>query len=446
MKENSHPSWPRSYRFRLWLVSIVLSLTAAGFSQQSGHAHDMSQMDMQQMNMAPAVAYAEKMELGFSSGTAWQSTAAPENMWMKRWRAWDLMAHGNLFVDFNHQGGPRGAGKLESENWLMFMEQRKAGRGMLQFRQMLSAEPLTTPHPGFPELFQTGETYHGVPLVDHQHPHDVFGEISAKYILPIGEHVSWILYGGPAGEPALGPVAFLHRDSALDNPAAPLSHHLQDSTHITYGVITTGLAVSKFKLEGSVFNGREPDEKRYNFDFAALDSYSGRLWYSPSKNWALQYSAGRLIHPEAIEVGDQLRQTASINYDRPITNGNWATTLIWGRAHKTATQRNLNSYLLESDLNFAVKNYAYTRLELVDKDELFPEGGGPAGFDTFRIGAYTFGGVRDLVHTHDWQVGLGADLTFYSKPAVLNAFYGDRPVGVKVFLRIRPGSMGAMHP
>jgi hypothetical protein len=186
--------------------------------------------------------------------------------------------------------------------------------------------------------------------------------------------------------------------------------------------------------------------KRYNFDFAALDSYSGRLWYSPSKNWALQYSAGRLIHPEAIEVGDQLRQTASINYDRPITNGNWATTLIWGRAHKTATQRNLNSYLLESDLNFAVKNYAYTRLELVDKDELFPEGGGPAGFDTFRIGAYTFGGVRDLVHTHDWQVGLGADLTFYSKPAVLNAFYGDRPVGVKVFLRIRPGSMGAMHP
>ena len=92
--------------------------------------------------------------------------------------AWDLMAHGVVFVDYNQQGGPRGEGKAESVNWLMLMEQHKLGSGSILFREMFSAESLTSPHPGFPELFQTGETYHGQPLVDHQHPHNVFSELS----------------------------------------------------------------------------------------------------------------------------------------------------------------------------------------------------------------------------------------------------------------------------
>ena len=53
--------------------------------------------------------------------------------------------------------------------------------------------------------------------------------------------------------------------------------------------------------------------------------------------------------------------------------GNWATSLVWGRVHKIATDTTLNSYLLESTLNFQTGNYAFTRMELVDKDELFPQ-------------------------------------------------------------------------
>jgi hypothetical protein len=441
---------------KILITAVLLTVLFAGLAQaqsdqhqhhpaqQEQQAHDTPNAqahDMQGMDMAPSESPIETMELGFASGTSWQAQSLPEHMWMSQWRDWTLMAHGNLFLDFNDQGGPRGAGKLESENWLMLMEQRKIGRGTLQFRQMLSAEPLTAPHPGFPELFQTGETYHGAPLVDHQHPHDVFGEISAKYVLPIGKDVAWTLYGGASGEPALGPTAFLHRNSALEIPDAPISHHLQDSTHITFGVVTTGIAVKWFKLEGSVFNGREPDERRYNFDFGPMDSYSGRISFSPNKNWSAQYSAGRLIHPEALEPGDILRQTVSMNYARPIANGSWATTLVWGRNHKIFDQTNQNSYLLESSLNFAAKNYAFTRLELVDKDELFPEGGGPSGVGTFRIGKYTFGGARDLVQDSNWQIALGADLSVYSKPAVLNAYYGERPVSFRVFLRVRPGQM-----
>jgi len=379
-----------------------------------------------------------------SSGTGWQPAATPANLWMKSLGAWDLMAHGALFADYNQQGGPRGAGKAESVNWLMLMEQHPLGRGTILFREMFSAESLTAPHPGFPELFQTGETYHGQPLVDHQHPHNVFAELSLYYTRPISDKVTWLFYGGPVGEPALGPVAFMHRASASELPMAPLSHHLQDSTHTSFGVVTTGLIVDrlKMKIEGSLFNGREPNEQRYGIQLAALDSWSARLSFAPSSRWTAQYSYGRLEHPEALEPGSERRQSASIEYVRPFDNGSWSTSAIWGRKHKVLENRNLNSYLLESTLNFKGRNYAFSRLELVDKDELFPD---DPTHPNFRIAAYTVGGARDLVHNHLWQFALGADVTFYSKPAVLDATYGNNPGSFQIFVRMRSGSDKQHH-
>ncbi len=370
-----------------------------------------------------------------SSGTGWQPAATAGYAWMKSIGAWEVMAHGVIFTDYNQQGGPRGAGKAESVNWVMLMEQHKLGRGGILFREMFSAESLTSPHPGFPELFQTGETYHGQPLVDHQHPHNVFSELALDYTGPIAKKVSWLLYGAAAGEPALGPVAFMHRASASELPMAPLSHHLQDSTHISFGVITAGLVVDRFKVEGSVFNGRELDEKRYSLQFAPLDSWSARLSVAASRNWTAQYSYGRLERPEALEPGSQRRQTASVEYVRPFVSGSWATSVVWGRVHKEDENRNLNSYLLETTANFRLRNYAFSRMELVDKDELFPNN--PL-LPSFRIGAYTFGGARDLVQSRLWRLALGADFTFYSKPAALDSAYGQNPVSFQIFLRVRP--------
>jgi hypothetical protein len=370
------------------------------------------------------------------SGTAWQPASVTGYEWMWMRGGWELMAHGTIFVNYNQQGGPRGAGKAESVNWGMLMQQHKLGSGTILFEQMFSAESLTSPHPGFPELLQTGETYHGQPLIDHQHPHNVFAELSALYTLPLTEKVSWELYGGPSAEPALGPVTYIHRASASELPMAPLGHHLQDSTHTSFGVVTTGFIIDRVKLEASAFNGREPNEQRWSIQLAALDSWSGRASIAPTTNWVAQYSIGRLEHPEALEPGSQWRQTASIEYYRPMTNGSWATTFVWGRVHKIFTGTNLNSYLLESTLNFAKRNYAFTRLELVDKDELFPDA---AIHPTYRIGAYTFGADRDLVHNRTWQLGLGADVTFYSKPTALDAAYGTNPISFQIFLRMRPG-------
>ncbi len=392
--------------------------------------------NMPGMNMSQAAPdWMPSAHLG--SGTAWQPAATAGHFWMKSFGAWDLMAHGVVFVDYNQQGGPRGEGKAESVNWLMLMQQHAAAGGTLLFREMFSAESLTSPHPGFPELFQTGETYHGQPLVDHQHPHNVFSELALDYTHPVGGSVSWLFYGGPVGEPALGPVAYIHRASAAELPLAPISHHLQDSTHISFGVITTGLVLWRFKVEGSVFNGREPNEKRYTIQFAPLDSWSTRLSLAPSRNWTVQYSYGRLERPEALEPGSQRRQTASVEYVRPVGKGSWATSAIWGRVHKEADDHNLNSYLLESTLNFKTTYYVFSRLELVDKDELFPD---DPLFPSYRIGAYTFGGERDLFQHRLWQLALGSDITFYSKPSSLNAAYGTNPVSFQIFFRARPGA------
>jgi hypothetical protein len=383
------------------------------------------------------------------SGTSWQPASGP--MHMQHWTKgdWLLMFHYNLVVAVNRQGGPRGVTKFESANWFMPMAYHKLGKGTLQLRGMFSAEPFTFPPGGSPLLFQTGETYKGEPLIDRQHPHDLFMELSAQYTLPLGERGTWFTYFGYPGEPALGPVAFPHRMSASENPSATLAHHLQDSTHISFGVLTTGFTYRWFKLEGSIFNGREPDENRYDFDSHKWNSRSARLWFMPNSNWAFQISHGFLRSPEGQEPNaDVRRTTASVQYNRPFNRGNWASALVWGRNHLTdhGEIRNTNSYTAESTVQFLDKNYLYTRLELVDKDELLRDSdrallGITEHHPSFRIGGYTFGGVRDLWTTDKVQLGIGSDLTFYSTPSILDRIYGNNPVSWKLFLRVRPGKM-----
>ena len=399
---------------------------------------------------------ANVMNVGqMGSGTSWQPDTSPTYMMDKMKGDWLLMLHYNVIVGVNAQGGPRGATKFESANWFMPMAFHKLGKGTIQLRGMFSFEPFTFARGGSPLLFQTGETYKGQPLVDRQHPHDLWMELSAQYTMALGERGTWFTYFGYPGEPALGPVAFMHRSSASENPSAPLSHHLEDSTHISFGVFTTGFTYRWFKLEGSVFNGREPDENRYNFEAHPWNSRSVRLSVAPNRNWSAQVSYGFLRHPEALEPGDVRRATASISYDRPFHRGNWATSLIWGRNHLNSPQKtgNLNGYTAESTVNFLDKNYLYPRLELVDKDDLLrPADRARLGITeehpTFRIGAYTFGGVRDVWTTDKIRLGIGSDVTFYSKPSVLDQFYGTHPVSWRLFVRIRPGKMnmgGMVH-
>jgi hypothetical protein len=394
------------------------------------------------------------MSMGsMGSGTSWQPSSGLMRMNFRTSGDWLLMFHYNLFVGTNHQGGPRGVTKLESANWFMPMAYHKLGKGTLQLRGMFSAEPFTFPPGGSPLIFQTGETYKGQPLIDKQHPHDLFMELSAQYTAPLGERGTWFTYLGYPGEPALGPVAFMHRASAAENSSAPLAHHLQDSTHISFGVLTTGFTYRWFKLEGSIFNGREPDENRYDFDSHRWNSRSARLSLMPSKNWAMQVSYGFLRSPEGQEPNTDIRRTtASLQYNKHFDRGNWAAAFIWGRNHLSGggESANLNGYTTETTVNFLNRNYLYTRLELVDKNELLravdrARLGITQNHPSFRIGAYTFGGARDIWNTNKVSVAIGSDVTFYSKPARLDVIYGDHPVSWKLYLRIRPGKMDMSH-
>jgi hypothetical protein len=388
------------------------------------------------------------------SGTAWQPDSTPMAMLHKQSGKWMLMFHYNFTAGVNRQGGPRGVTKFESTNWFMPAASRRAGPGTLELRAMLSAEPFTFPPGGSPLLFQTGETYKGQPLIDRQHPHDLFMELSASYTVPVGERASWFVYAGYPGEPALGPNAFMHRASASENTSAPLSHHLQDSTHISFGVVTTGFTYRWFKLEGSIFNGREPGENRYNFEANPWNSRSARLWFAPNSNWSMQVSHGFLKNPEALEPGDVRRTTASISYNRTLPRGNWASSLIWGRNHESHGGEifNLNGYVAESTVKFLDRNYLYTRLELADKNQLLREAdrislGITDHHPSFRIGAYTVGAARDLWNTEKTSLAIGSDVTFYSKPSILDSIYGSNPVSWKLFVRVRPGAMkmSGMH-
>jgi hypothetical protein len=371
-----------------------------------------------------------------ASGTSFNPAASPMEMIHLHARGWQFMFHGVAFVTEIQQTGPRGADKFASINWFMGEATHPMAGGTFSVRSMLSLDPATITGERYPELFQTGETAYGKPIIDGQHPHDLFMELALEYRRPLADKWRMWLYAAPVGDPALGPVAFPHRVSAAELPQATLGHHLEDSTHISDDVVTAGMGRGIFGLEASGFHGAEPGENRWIVQQGAMDSYSARFTVTPNARWSGQFSAGRLTRPEALEPGDQVRTEASVTYVRPYAQGDWATSAIWGRVHKTDNQANLNGYDLESVARFRGVNYVTGRIELVDKDELFAAGN-PLYEQSFRIGAYTAGYTRDFNWVPKIATGLGANFTTYSTPGPVHLYYGQHPVEVLIFLRFR---------
>lgn len=266
-------------------------------------------------------------------------------------------------------------------------------------------------------------------------------ELAAMYDRRLAEDTLLSVYFAPMGSPALGPMAYPHRASASENPVATLGHHLQDSTHIADDVITIGLTHRSFRIEASGFHGREPDESRWNLDSGKIDSWATRFSVNPGQNWSLQYSIGQLRSPEALSPAEDLRRmTASIMYNRPLRNGNWASMLLWGRNQSLGDGDVGNSYLAESTVRLD-RNTVWTRIENTDRtNELFLDGNPiPPGFEEryfTRVQAYTMGYDREIGHIPHLATAMGGQLTFYGVPEVLKAAYGDHPIGANIFLRV----------
>jgi YHS domain-containing protein len=380
------------------------------------------------------------------SGTAWLPDTT--SMYAVHWQhgAWQLMAHENAFVQFLQDSGTRGDDQFGSINWLMGMAQRKVGDGRVMFRGMFSAEPWTIRGCGYPDLLASGEQCGGQKIHDRQHPHDLLMEISAEYDAPFRGPARWQVYGGPAGEPALGPVAYPHRVSAMPNPLAPMSHHWLDSTHITFGVVTAGIYANRWKAEASVFNGREPDERRTNVDFGAFDSFSGRLWFLPTSELALQVSTGKLTEAEASENGgpghDVRRITATATYHSAFReNSIRATTIGWGRNKESG--QSSNALLIETNLTFDDRHTWFGRFEAASKSA--HDLAVASSVDAFTVAKLQGGYTRYFSAWQGLKPGLGASVSAGAVPKSLEPTYGSRiSAGFGVFVTLRPAAM-MMH-
>lgn len=442
----------KNLNLNLFLTALLLVFML----NKSEAQHKMDEMKGMQMSDTSAKINMQ-MSSGLSlnlpmnrdgSGTAWLPDASPMYGLMLNSGKWMYMLHGNIAPRFTSQDltnkGSRGGNDFDAPNWFMAMAQRQMGqKGLFHFNVMLSADYFTEGGNGYPLLFQTGESWKNVPLVDRQHPHDLFSELAASYSYSFNTKTDLSFYVGYPGEPALGSTAFMHRPSALSNPDAPIGHHWNDGTHITFGVATLGFRLDKFKLEGSSFTGREPDENRLNFDQPKFDSWSGRLSYNPTKNWALEVSHGFIKSPEMLTPQENVNRTiVSAIYSKPFADEQFLNvTALWG-LNKYKNQDGQNTALLEADYRLR-KLDLYTRYEWVQKsrEELNLDENLYGENTLFPVNALTFGLNYDLFSIGKIRVAAGGQLSWYHANSQLDNLYGKNPYAGEVFLRIYPSLM-----
>lgn len=429
-------------------LKLILLLFPLMLAKAQAQMNGM-QMSDTSMNMQMNSGYSLSLPMNRDgSGTAWLPDASPMYGLMLNSGKWMYMLHGNIAPRFTSQDftnkGSRGGNDFDAPNWFMAMGQRQIGqKGLFHFNVMLSADRFTEGGNGYPLLFQTGESWKNVPLVDRQHPHDLFSELAASYSYSFNKKTDLSFYIGYPGEPALGSTAFMHRPSALSNPDAPIGHHWNDGTHITFGVATLGLRLDKFKIEGSSFTGREPDENRLDFDKPKFDSWSGRLSYNPTKNWALEVSHGFIKSPEMLMPAENVNRTiASAIYSKPFTGEQFLNvTVLWG-LNKYKDQAGQNTALLEASYRLR-KLELYTRYEFVQKsrEELNLDENLYGENTLYPVNALTFGLNYDLFQIGKFRVAAGGQLSAYHADNRLDNLYGKNPYGGEVFLRIYPSLM-----
>jgi len=421
---------------------LLYILSTPAFAQHEGHVMPVDK-PLPDSGMTMTHAFSLNLPMNRNgSGTSWMPDATPMYAWMQHKQNWNFMLHGALFLRYTMQNlnndYKRGGKQFSAPNWIMGMAQRKVGsHGLFLLRGMFSLDRLTVGGSGYPLLFQSGETWNNKPLVDRQHPHDLFSELAIGYTYMISKDIDVSAYVGYPGEPAIGPTAFMHRVSSLNNPDAPLGHHWQDATHVTFGVSTLGLRYKIFKVEGSSFTGREPEENRYNFDNPRFDSYSYRLSINPHKNVSVQASQGFIKTPEGAESENVKRTTASalvsklIGEEKSITN-----SVVWG-LNDSGGHHKEHSVLIES--NYQTNQWAlYGRYEWIQKsaDELnLPQ------FEErlFTISTITIGMNYTLSKAFNSNIAVGTQVSTNVVEKDLQNIYGNNTFSAEAYIRIIPG-------
>ncbi|HEX8057091.1 MAG TPA: hypothetical protein VF481_10545 [Novosphingobium sp.] len=422
---------------------LALALAPPASAQEMDHSQmDHSGHSMPGMAMPDGeMDMAQPAPSGPSAGSGTSLLPANEGMGGLHIPAgdWMVMAHGFVSTQYTDHSGPRGDDKVYATSMFMVNGERDTEWGRIQLKSMMSLEPAMEAR-GYPNLFATGETAGGQPLVDRQHPHDLFMELAARVDFNLGGSTRAFLYGGPVGEPALGPSAFMMRGSASYNPEPPITHHWFDSTHITYGVVTAGLTSDLWQLEASAFRGAEPDEHRWNIETPKLDSWSVRATLTPSPAWAIQASYAQIKQPEALHPGeDEHRFTASAHY---ADSKGFSAMLAFSNKDRVPNNGigggSLSAWLAEANWNVDQRNTLFGRIENVANDEFFPDHTDPLHDRTFRVSKFQLGYAR-RIPVGPVELALGGSVSAYAKPDALDAAYGRNPWGYTLFARFNLG-------
>ncbi len=418
--------------FLLPLLAATPALAQEMDPNMEGMDHSAMGHDVGVMSTPPLVLYAAE---GSGTSRLPGNEGAMHGLHIMPGKDWMLMLHGNLTGVYTKQSGPRGDDKIYAQSMAMLTATKDFGDAKLQLRTMFSLEPLMK-HEGYPNLFASGETAGGIGLIDRQHPHDLFMELAARIDVPVNDRLTAFAYGGPVGEPALGPSAFMHRRSSKYNPEAPITHHWFDSTHITYGVATAGIAASRLQLEVSAFRGQEPDERRWNIETPKLNSWSIRATWNPSPEWAVQVSHGFLKQPEELHPGEnEHRTTASIHF----ASSKLSAMLAFSAKNRDPGPT-LTAWLAEANWDITDRHTLFGRLENVKNDELFPVG---HSFHErpFRVSKYQLGYAWNTpLGDSPFNLALGGSLSTFAKPAALDAAYGQHPMGYTLFAKLSLGN------
>lgn len=438
------------YRRSLFIILLFVSFSYSSLSQHDSlHIHQ-SQDTIEKNEIYMHSFFSQNFPMNRDgSGTGWQADQSPMWMFMKMKKKTALMFHGSLFLRYTIQDltnqSNRGGQQFDAPNMFMFSASREmTKKDLFSFFTMISLEPLSEGNSGYPLLFQNGETYNGVALVDRQHPHDFISTLAINWTHSVSKELDVNYYLAFPGEPSLGPEFFMHRLSAMNNPDAPLGHHWQDATHISFGVATLGIRYKFIKFEGSAFNGREPDEKRFNFDGPQADSYSYRVSVNPISTISFQFSQGFLQSPEILHPTENIiRTTSSIIHTKKLSGYNFiSSAAIWGM--NTTKDYNYNSFLLESNLQVGSSSI-YTRYELIQKSA---EDLSLVHFktdDVFLIQAFTLGYNRILLQYSKGLISIGAQATLNIPDPAIEYLYGSCPLSAQVFLKFSPPRIISGH-
>lgn len=400
-------------------------------------SQDMNHKNMSDMNHEMIGMYGSYPMTREASGTSWLPDSSPMEGIHFMKKDWTFMVGGFSYLVYDKQAGSLGGKKVIDENMFMFMGHTKLHDNILGFRTMFSLEGLTIGKCGYPLLFQTGETCDGItPLINKQHPHDLFMELALTYAYLFDKDTSAFLYFGFPGEPALGPSVFMMRFASEYIPSAPLGHHWLDSTHITYGVITGGIIHKGLKCEVSGFKGKEPDQNRFDFEKLKIDSYSFRLSYNPNENWSMQASYGFLKSPEQLEPNKNThRYTLSAIYNKAVDQCfNWQTIFTVG-VNKNEPGHTLPAFLVDSTFEYKKKHLIFGRFESILKDELFLKLD-PLFNRKFNINKFSFGYIYEFM-TNNIKWGLGSSFDAYILPFKVDERYKIDSLSYMIFLQMR---------